>query len=297
MNIIDFHVHAGDFRFLREDIQNLLTHKALEPGFSVAQIYSNADEMESYMRQQGVVRAIVIAECGPGTFFTNDSRSIANFAEKSSNSEFFITFGNINPNYHHNSIQEFWISVLLGVNGFKFYPADHSFDPFLSLMKEVYSLCEKFSFPIMFHTGLTAQKDTEQKFIHPFEFKLIAETYPNLVIILAHCGKPLWYKEAFTMASSFANVYLDTSLVEPKVLKEHIEMFPNIEKKIFFGSDWPVIGSYTELLSKYKQAGFSSSMTLDIFYSNAEKMLSKCIEKQCVANVKQEAKIFLSQNM
>ncbi len=296
MNIIDLHVHAGDFKFLRDDIQNLLTHKALEPGFSVSQIYSNADQMESYMRQQGVVRTIVIAECGPGTFFTNDSRSIANFAEKAKNNDFFITFGNINPNYHRNPAQEFWISILLGVNGFKFYPADHAFDPFLPSMMEVYGLCEKFSLPIMFHTGLTAQKDTEQRFIHPFEFKQIAEAYPGLTIILAHCGKPLWYKEAFTMASSFTNVYLDTSLVEPKTLKEYIAMFPKIEKKIFFGSDWPVTGSYTELLSKYKQAEISSDIILDIFYSNAEKMLSEALQKQQLAEVKSAAKNYLSNN-
>lgn len=297
MSIIDLHVHAGDFKFLREDIQNLLTHKPLETGFSVSQIYSNANEMESYLRQQGVVCAIVIAECGPGTFFTNDSRSIANFAEKAKSSDFFITFGNINPNYHHNPAQEFWISILLGVNGFKFYPADHCFDPFLPSMREVYSLCEKFSLPVMFHTGLTAQKDTEQKFIHPYEFKPIAEIYPNLTIILAHCGKPLWYKEAFTMAKEFQNVYLDTSLVEPKTLKEHIDIFSGIEKKIFFGSDWPVIGSYTELLLKYKLAEISSSIILDIFYNNAEKMLSNSIKKQHLTNVKNLARNYLRNNI
>lgn len=297
MNIIDLHVHAGDFKFLREDIQNLLTHKALEPGFSVASTYSNASEMKNYLQKQGVVRTIIIAECGPGTFFTNDSRAIVNFAEKNDGQDFFITFGNINPNYHRNLTREFWISVLLGVAGFKFYPADHAFDPFLDGMKEVYKLCEDLSFPVMFHTGLTAQKDTEQKFIHPFEFKPIAQTHPNLIIILAHCGKPLWYKEAFTMAQEFPNVYLDTSLVEPKTLKEHILMFPGIEKKIFFGSDWPVIGSYTDLLSKYKQADFPDNMLSDILYNNAENMLATCVKKQVLAKTSSLAKHYLSNNI
>ena len=40
MNIIDFHVHAGDFYRLREDIPGLLTRRPLEPDVNVADVFS-----------------------------------------------------------------------------------------------------------------------------------------------------------------------------------------------------------------------------------------------------------------
>ncbi|NEO02448.1 MAG: amidohydrolase, partial [Moorea sp. SIO3I7] len=168
----------------------------------------------------------------------------------------------------------------LGIKGFKFYPADHSFNALIDDMQFVYKMCESLGLPVMFHTGLTAQRDTEQKFIKPLDFEPLAKKYPDLVLILAHGGKPYWYEEAMTMALSFPNVYIDTALVDPLSLDQ---VFPDLEKlsqKIIFGSDWPVAGSYSALLDKYKQANIPESIISAIFYQNAERILKDALKKQ-----------------
>ena len=276
MNIIDFHVHAGDFRLLRDDIQELLTHRAIESDVNIVEVFSQPDKMEGYLGRNGVYRAVLLAECGPGTNYTIDSEVIANFSK---GKDIFIPFGNINPNYHDPK-EEFWKSIKLGVKGFKFYPADHGFNALREDMLYVYKMCELMGLPILFHTGLTAQKDTEQKFINPLDFKPLAENYPNLVLILAHGGKPYWYDEASLLALTFPNVYIDTALLDPLSLEKDFSDLERLKNKVVFGSDWPVVGSYSALLEKYKQANISEDILYAIFYGNAERILKEAFNKQ-----------------
>jgi predicted TIM-barrel fold metal-dependent hydrolase len=279
MKIIDFHVHAGKFDLLREDIQELLTHRPFETDIKIADVFSDPESMKAYLQSKGVFQGIILAECGPGTNYTIDSQMIAEFCE---NCDMFIPFGSINPNYHDVKA-EFWKSIELGIKGFKFYPADHSFNALREDMQFVYQMCESLGLPVMFHTGLTAQKDTEQKFINPLDFQPLAEKYPNLVLILAHGGKPHWYQEARDLALTFPNVYIDTALIEPLSLKD---IFPDLEKladKIIFGSDWPVVGSYSVLMEKYKQANLSPTILSKIFSENAQKIITQALEKQSIS--------------
>ena len=117
MKIIDFHVHAGNFKLLRDDIQELLTRRPFEPDVNIAEVFSEPEQMEAYLKNKGVFQGVILAECGPGTNYTIDSQMIAEFSEKR---EIFIPFGSINPNYH-NTQSEFWKSLKLGIKGFKFY--------------------------------------------------------------------------------------------------------------------------------------------------------------------------------
>ena len=276
MNIIDFHVHAGDFKLLRDDIQELLTRRPIESNVNIAEVFSQPEQLESYLRRNGVYRAVLLAECGPGTNYTIDSEVITNFSKTK---DIFIPFGNINPNYHEPK-EEFWKSIKLGVKGFKFYPADHGFNALREDMLYVYKMCELMGLPILFHTGLTAQKDTEQKFINPLDFRPLAENYPNLVLILAHGGKPYWYDEASLLALTFPNVYIDTALIDPLSLEKDFTNLERLKNKIVFGSDWPVVGSYSALLEKYKQANIPEDILSAIFYGNAERILKEAFNKQ-----------------
>jgi predicted TIM-barrel fold metal-dependent hydrolase len=276
MKIIDFHVHAGNFALLRDDIQELITRRPMESSVDVTDVFSNPNSLEKYLHNNEVYQAVILAECGPGTNYTIDSQMIANFSQ---DQEGFIPFGSINPN-HHDPNAEFWKSLRLGIKGFKFYPADHGFNALRDDMQYIYGLCETLGLPVLFHTGLTAQKDTEQQFIRPIEFKPLAEKYPDLILILAHGGKPHWYDEASELVETFPNVYIDTALIDPLSLKE---VFPNLESiypKILFGSDWPVAGSYSALLEKYQQANLPQSILSAIFHENAERVLNQALKKQ-----------------
>ncbi|MCW7536898.1 amidohydrolase family protein [Aquabacterium sp. A7-Y] len=270
MQIIDFHVHGGDFFRLRDDIQDLLTRRPLEPGADVRQIFSQREAMKAYLQGYGVSRAVVLAECGPGTNFSIDSEMIVALTGQDSG---LIPFGSINPNFHADPVAEWRRSVELGVRGFKFYPADHGFDPMTPGMTEVYGLCALHGLPVMFHTGTTAQKDAEQKYIHPRDFEPIIAAHRGMPVILAHAGKPTWYADALELTESYENVYVDTALVDVRALLEFGVETRRAADKILFGSDWPVCGSYAAVLERARNAGMSQRLAQKVFHDNAAALL------------------------
>jgi predicted TIM-barrel fold metal-dependent hydrolase len=268
MGILDFHVHVGDFKRLREDIRGLVTRIALEPGAKVDELFSSPEPLEQYLRSHGAERAVLVAECGPGTNYSIDSELVARFAERR---PFFIPFGSMNPNFH-DVPKELEKSIRLGVRGFKLYAADHDFNPVREDMMLVYRECERLRLPITFHTGLTAQKDTKQRYIAPNEFRPIAEKHPDLVIILSHAGKPHWFEDAAEMVTRYPNVYIDTGLLDPALLAARPLGAESVRSKTLFGSDWPVCGGYSKICERYR-ASLAPEVLKAIFEENPRRVI------------------------
>jgi predicted TIM-barrel fold metal-dependent hydrolase len=272
--IIDFHLHAGNYSELRSDIQALIKNIPLEEGVDVTEVFSNSNKMEAYLQSAGVVRSVMLAECGPGTNFSITSEMITN---RCTDSDMLIPFGSVNPQFHNNPIAEFEHSISMGVKGFKFYPADHDFDALSDTMMDIYSRCEKHRLIIMFHTGFTAQKDTEQQFCNPADFTPLLESFPQLPIIFCHAGKPHWYEDSITLLENYDNAYIDTALVPVEVVKQFVDEHPKIIDKIIFGSDWPVCGDYQKLVQRYHDAGFSELQLDKIMHTNGLSLLNQHI--------------------
>lgn len=274
MDIIDFHVHAGKFAYLRDDIQRLLTNFPFEEGVDVTQIFSEPQVLKKYLQTNGVQQAVILAECGPGTNFSIDSQLIADFC---ANDPFFVPFGNINPNYHEHPAAEWEKDWQRGIRGYKFYPADHDFDAFSPSMMAVYRRCSEAGQPIMFHTGLTAQRDASQKFIRPGEYRHLVERLPDLRIIFAHGGKPDWYEEALRMAVDYDNVFLDTALVPPEEVVRWLSFHSSVKHKVLFASDLPVCGGYSTLRERFLSQPFSEVDQALVFHENARQVLAPVI--------------------
>ena len=66
-----------------------------------------------------------------------------------------------------------------------------------------------------------------------------ASTYPELVIILAHGGRPLWMEEAFFLVRRHKNMYMDISGIPPQKLMQYFPRIEEIADKVLFGTDWP----------------------------------------------------------
>jgi predicted TIM-barrel fold metal-dependent hydrolase len=272
MEIIDFHVHAGKFTLLRDDIQGLLTKFPFEEDVDVRQIFSEPRILKAYLQRQGVSRAVILAECGPGTNFSIDSELIAEFC---ADDPFFVPFGSINPNHHTDPVAEWEKDWKLGIRGYKFYPADHDFEAFTPEMMAVYERCNEAAQPIMFHTGLTAQRDASQRFIRPSEYRDLVERFPDMTVIFAHGGKPNWYDEALEMAIRYDNVYLDTALVPIAEASKWFDYHPDIKHKVLFGSDLPVCGGYQKLLSRFSDDSVDREAWELMMNGNAQRVLER----------------------
>ena len=198
----------------------------------------------------------------------------AMIAEFCTGSSLLIPFGNINP-CHHDVRTEFDKSLTLGVRGFKFYPADHGYDPFSTEMKHVYCECAERGLPVMFHTGFSAQRDASQRHIHPRDFEPICRDLPGLILILAHAGRPHWYEDACQLALEYPNLYLDTGLLRAEEIERCLSFTPSVRHKLLFGSDWPICGSYSTHIAELSGGGISPDSEPELFFSNGRALLDR----------------------
>jgi predicted TIM-barrel fold metal-dependent hydrolase len=92
---------------------------------------------------------------------------------------------------------------------------------------------------VMVHTGTSVFPRARNRLGDPILVDDVAVDFPELKIILAHGGRPIWMRAAIFVARRFPNVYLEVSSIPPQSL---LEYFPPLEKmasKVLFGTDWP----------------------------------------------------------
>lgn len=97
----------------------------------------------------------------------------------------------------------------LKLAGLKLHPGKLRFYPHDERLARIYDICERHDRPVIFHSGLSWEPDTESRYGHPLEFERLAGERPGLRICLAHFAWP-WVREAAMLMVKHANVYADT---------------------------------------------------------------------------------------
>lgn len=119
----------------------------------------------------------------------------------------------------------------LNLYGLKLNPLRHGFAlDRHSIVDPLFEICERYDKPILVH----GQSDM---FNMPGKFDEMAETFPNVKIILAHIGEPDAIDTAIRVVNRRENVYVDTAGIQLSTLKRAVnEIDPN---KILMGTDAP----------------------------------------------------------
>jgi len=134
----------------------------------------------------------------------------------------------------------------LGAKGLKLHPIYNEFYPGDKKMWPVYSKAQELEIPVLFHSGVSEFAGYDSSYSHPNQFEDIANSFPDLSIVLAHLGKGC-FKEAVDLAHKCNNIFFDTSacFIEPgQNIKKHVSDILEIIQsigvhRVMFGSDWP----------------------------------------------------------
>ncbi|MDX1689283.1 MAG: amidohydrolase family protein, partial [Candidatus Promineifilaceae bacterium] len=134
----------------------------------------------------------------------------------------------------------------LGLQGIKIHPPhqlfrvnDYLHGDELRGLATVYEKCIEYNVPVMVHTGTSVFPRARNKYGRPLDLDDVIVDFPELKIILAHGGRPLWMDEALFILRRSRNVYLDISSVPPKRLLHYFPWLERVADRTMFGSDWP----------------------------------------------------------
>lgn len=135
-----------------------------------------------------------------------------------------------------------------GSRGLKLHPVSNRFYPHDRKLWPAYAKAMEMGLPILFHSGESEIAGyTNAEYARPRYFEQVLQSFPRLIIILAHLGKG-FLDESVQVAQKYNNVFFDTSaIISGTELKgglssdaQAVELIRKIGiPKIFFGSDWP----------------------------------------------------------
>src|SRR5437868_13511302 len=197
-----------------------------------------------YLDSIGVERAVLINYVAPEVMgFTpavNDF--VANYVKE--NPRRLIPCGSLHPRHTQNVLADMERIVRLGIKMIKIHPPHQLLYPndYLNGVNEleiIYRAAEANGIPVMFHTGTSILPGARNKYGDPIYIDDVAVDFPNLKILLAHGGRPLWMDSAFFLLRRHKNVYLDISGIPPKTLLKYFPRLEEITGKTLFGTDWP----------------------------------------------------------
>lgn len=191
-----------------------------------------------------------------------------------------IAFGSVHPQYVADAGAEVDRLVQIGIRALKIHPPHQLFSPNayrqgLAALAAVYQRAQAVGLPVMIHTGTSVFPGARNVYAQPMLADDVAVDFPDLVIILAHGGRPLWMDEAFFLVRRHRNMYLDISGIPPqKLLLEYFPRLEDIADKVLFGTDWPGFGvrDVGDNVARFKVLPLSPAAQRKILYENAARL-------------------------
>lgn len=130
----------------------------------------------------------------------------------------------------------------MGLRGVKMGPIYAGFDPRDERCAAVYRYCQANGLPILFHTGTTFNHAAPLEFGRPWLLDSVAIRYPELRMVLAHCGHP-FSEECLVVIRKHPHVYADVSALYYRPWQFYNTLIAaqeyKVTHKLLFGSDYP----------------------------------------------------------
>ena len=116
-----------------------------------------------------------------------------------------------------------------------------------------------------------SRANSRNRFANPLPLDDVAVDFPDLKLIDAHCGRPLYTDTSFFLLRRHPNVYCDISSVPPKSIPQYYPWLERVADKAMFGSDWPGPGirDIGDNIQQFLQLNFSDEIKRKILRENA----------------------------
>jgi len=109
----------------------------------------------------------------------------------------------------------------------------------LDALAQIYETAARLGMPLMVHTGTSIFPGARNRFADPMPLDDVACDFPDLRLILAHGGRPLYMETCLFLVRRHPNVWMDVSGIPPKSLLEYFPKLERIASRVLWGTDWP----------------------------------------------------------
>jgi predicted TIM-barrel fold metal-dependent hydrolase len=276
--LIDIHVHLPRLDMLKPGALELIQRDRR----NYADLERFSADPKAFLRfldHAGIERAGLINYVSPDVI--GNTLEINDWAARycAAAPERLIAFGSVHPRYVQDAAAEVDRLAKIGIRALKMHPSHQLFAPNayrdgLGPLAAVYERAQAIGLPVMIHTGTSIFPGARNVYARPILADDLGVDFPDLVVILAHGGRPLWMDEAFFLVRRHKNMYMDISGIPPQKLLEYFPRLEEIAEKVLFGTDWPGPGipDLRENIEKFLSLPLAEEAREKIFYENAARM-------------------------
>ncbi len=278
--VIDLHVHIQPWEQLRPEVLETMRH-GRDNFDELAALMHDPEAILRLMDEAGIERIGMINYVSPDLMgFTHEANDFIAAIARSSPDR-LIPFGSVHPRFIDDPGVEVERLAELGIRGLKIHPPHQAFAANAYLaelpgLREVYETAQRLGLPVMIHTGTSIFPGARNRFADPMAADDVAVDFPDLQLILAHAGRPLYMGTCFFLARRHANVHLDISGIPPRRLLDYLPRLSEISDKILWGTDWPGPGvpDMAKNIGQFLELGLSPDVERRILRDNACRLFS-----------------------
>lgn len=275
--VTDIHLHVQPWKMFRPEALEKMRSRRKD----LDQIINFTEHPKEFLRHLdacGIERAGVVNYVSPDIIgFTADVNDwVSKYCAE--DSKRLLAVGSVHPKLTRNAAED--MDRLCGdlrIRILKIHPphqlvAPNDYLSGLDSLRVIYEKAQDYEVPVMIHTGTSIFPGARNKYAHPMLCDDIGVDFPNLKVILAHGGRPLWMEECFFLIRRHPNFFMDVSGIPPTKLLEYFPRLEDIADKVMFGTDWPGPGvpGIRENLEAFEALSISESAKEKMLVTNAQ---------------------------
>jgi hypothetical protein len=300
MAVIDFHTHVSKKGFTPNELIRISAEglagqigvapeKILRSLENYPNLYNFAPEsLVKDMDDAGIDKSVLIAnDYGLVPEFSQPKISIEEYNKWVADAaamypDRLIAFAGVDPR-RKDAVQILQKSVQeWGMKGLKLYPPAGFYvnEP---VVTPLWEKAKELEIPVMVHSGPTFPQ-LRMRYSEPIYLEDVLVRYPDLNIIIAHCGGVLWAEEVIGLRQFRDNLYADISgwqglvyVDKEYAMQRLVHVYSNLRSKCLFGSDWPFFNLQTNnkewinMINNMKNV--DARLKRKLLGENAEKLL------------------------
>jgi predicted TIM-barrel fold metal-dependent hydrolase len=277
--VFDSHIHVQPWHLVRPEALKLLGDKQQDLD-EVRRMMYDPDRFVGFLDREGVERVCIINYVAPDVMgFTEEVNAFSgNFAKR--HPRRIVAYGSVHPMLSRDPAGDVRrLREELGIRGLKVHPSHQLFYPNayrqgLRALETIYATAQELGMPVMIHTGTSIFPGARNVYADPIFADDIGVDFPELRVILAHGGRPLWMPAATFLVRRFQNFWMDISSIPPQNLLRYFPELERLADRVLFGSDWPAPGvpGMRTNAERVAELPIAAEAKRKILFENAERL-------------------------
>ena len=246
MPVTDSHIHVQPWWELKAEVLEVMT-RGRDDVDELQSIMKSPERLLRLLDQDGIARAVLVNYPSPDLmgFTARVNEYVAEYCKAAPDR--LVPMGGVHPRFAEDAAAEVRRAAELGVRALKIHPphmavAPNAYLHGLDALRTIYEEAQRLRLPVMIHTGTSVFPGARSRVGEPMAVDDVAVDFPDLKIVLAHGGRPLWMDQAFFLVRRFPNVYMDISSIPPRAILRYFPRLAEVAAKVLYGSDWPAPG-------------------------------------------------------